>query len=120
MKLLEQNYGLENIVHVEWHTSQAFNNPDANTLSSYYGVTGVPDVYFDGNENIVGGGINMYPAYETKYLAHKAEQSKLIMDALSEGSDGVLVCGCHLGDCHYLEANELTELLLAADCRKAD
>ncbi len=29
----------------------------------------------------------------------------LIMDALTGGADGVLVCGCHPGDCHYLEGN---------------
>ena len=29
----------------------------------------------------------------------------LVMDALTKGADGVLVCGCHPGDCHYLEGN---------------
>ena len=29
----------------------------------------------------------------------------LIIDALTKGADGVLVCGCHIGDCHYLEGN---------------
>jgi F420-non-reducing hydrogenase iron-sulfur subunit len=29
-----------------------------------------------------------------------------IMDALTQGvADGVLMCGCHPGDCHYLEGN---------------
>ena len=28
-----------------------------------------------------------------------------IMDALTKGADGVLVCGCHPGDCHYLDGN---------------
>lgn len=28
-----------------------------------------------------------------------------IMDALTKGADGVLMCGCHPGDCHYLEGN---------------
>lgn len=28
-----------------------------------------------------------------------------ILDALSHGADGVLVCGCHPGDCHYVEGN---------------
>ncbi len=30
---------------------------------------------------------------------------KLVIDALNKGADGVLVCGCHPGDCHYLEGN---------------
>jgi F420-non-reducing hydrogenase iron-sulfur subunit len=29
----------------------------------------------------------------------------LVMDALTNGADGVLMCGCHPGDCHYLEGN---------------
>jgi len=29
----------------------------------------------------------------------------LVIDALSKGADGVLICGCHKGDCHYLEGN---------------
>jgi F420-non-reducing hydrogenase iron-sulfur subunit len=29
----------------------------------------------------------------------------LVIDALSKGMDGVIICGCHPGDCHYLEGN---------------
>ncbi len=29
----------------------------------------------------------------------------LVIDALTKGADGVLVCGCHPGDCHYMEGN---------------
>ena len=29
----------------------------------------------------------------------------LILRALSKGADGVLVIGCHMGECHYLEGN---------------
>ncbi len=29
----------------------------------------------------------------------------LIIDALTKGADGVIICGCHIGDCHYLEGN---------------
>ncbi len=28
-----------------------------------------------------------------------------VMTALEEGADGVLICGCHPGDCHYSEGN---------------
>lgn len=28
-----------------------------------------------------------------------------ILSAYSKGADGVLVCGCHPGDCHYVEGN---------------
>lgn len=29
----------------------------------------------------------------------------IVMDALTWGADGVLICGCHPGDCHYIEGN---------------
>ena len=43
----------------------------------------------------------------------------MVIDALTNGADGVMICGCHPGDCHYLEGNlraedrkEAIELLL--------
>jgi F420-non-reducing hydrogenase iron-sulfur subunit len=33
----------------------------------------------------------------------------LVIDALTNGADGVLICGCHIGDCHYLEGNVKAE-----------
>jgi F420-non-reducing hydrogenase iron-sulfur subunit len=29
----------------------------------------------------------------------------LVVDALTKGADGVLMCGCHPGDCHYQDGN---------------
>jgi F420-non-reducing hydrogenase iron-sulfur subunit len=29
-----------------------------------------------------------------------------VLEALQEGADGVLVAGCHPGDCHFLAGNE--------------
>ena len=33
---------------------------------------------------------------------------ELIMTAFAHGADGVMVCGCHIGDCHYLAGNHKT------------
>jgi F420-non-reducing hydrogenase iron-sulfur subunit len=33
----------------------------------------------------------------------------LVIDALTKGADGVIICGCHIGDCHYLEGNLVAE-----------
>jgi len=33
----------------------------------------------------------------------------LVIEALTKGADGVLICGCHIGDCHYIEGNHRTE-----------
>jgi coenzyme F420-reducing hydrogenase delta subunit len=30
-----------------------------------------------------------------------------VVNALQQGADGVLVSGCHPGDCHYMEGNFL-------------
>ncbi|MFX1327239.1 MAG: hydrogenase iron-sulfur subunit [Promethearchaeota archaeon] len=32
-----------------------------------------------------------------------------ILKALKNGADGVLVTGCHIGDCHYISGNEYTQ-----------
>jgi len=28
-----------------------------------------------------------------------------VVKAFQKGADGVLICGCHIGDCHYIEGN---------------
>lgn len=35
-------------------------------------------------------------------------EPEFILKAFTEGADGVLVCGCHPGDCHYKEGNYKT------------
>lgn len=37
-------------------------------------------------------------------------QPALILEAFNYGTDGVLVCGCHIGDCHYISGNEKAEV----------
>ena len=32
-------------------------------------------------------------------------EERLILKAFTAGADGVLVCGCHPGDCHYQKGN---------------
>lgn len=29
----------------------------------------------------------------------------MVIDALTKGADGVMILGCHIGDCHYREGN---------------
>lgn len=33
---------------------------------------------------------------------------QFILEALARGADGVLIGGCHIGDCHYVEGNYKT------------
>jgi F420-non-reducing hydrogenase iron-sulfur subunit len=37
-------------------------------------------------------------------------EPEFILNALRLGADGILIGGCHLGDCHYLEGNYKTAL----------
>ena len=32
-----------------------------------------------------------------------------VLKALKNGADGILVSGCHIGDCHYISGNEYTK-----------
>jgi len=32
----------------------------------------------------------------------------LVTEAFARGADGVMVCGCHIGDCHYISGNHKT------------
>lgn len=34
----------------------------------------------------------------------------VVIDTLTKGADGVIICGCHPGDCHYLEGNLKAEM----------
>jgi len=37
-------------------------------------------------------------------------EPQFILKALEMGADGVLVTGCHIGDCHYISGNEKAEM----------
>jgi len=43
-----------------------------------------------------------------KVMCSGRVESQFILKAFKEGADGVLVCGCHPGDCHYSEGNHKT------------
>jgi len=32
-----------------------------------------------------------------------------VLKSLNNGADGVIVTGCHIGDCHYISGNEYTK-----------
>jgi F420-non-reducing hydrogenase iron-sulfur subunit len=32
-----------------------------------------------------------------------------ILKAIIDGADGILITGCHIGDCHYISGNEYTK-----------
>lgn len=40
-----------------------------------------------------------------RFMCSGRVDPQFIMDAFAKGADGVLIGGCHPGDCHYLEGN---------------
>ena len=40
-----------------------------------------------------------------KVMCSSRVSPQLVLKAFQEGADGVLVSGCHPGDCHYIEGN---------------
>lgn len=48
-----------------------------------------------------------YPANATPITVNCSGgvSPQYILSALRKGADGVLVSGCHVGDCHYMEGN---------------
>lgn len=34
---------------------------------------------------------------------------EMILEGFARGADGVIVTGCHIGDCHYIKGNQYTE-----------
>jgi len=44
-----------------------------------------------------------------RFMCSGMVHPNLVIDALTKGADGVLMCGCHIGDCHYLEGNVKAE-----------
>jgi hypothetical protein len=79
------DYPNEEFLHIDWHTSGALANGSGSVRAGYYGVGGVPDVFFDGYDNVVGAGDstvarNQYLTRITSHLNDPA-YSEFIMDA---------------------------------------
>ncbi|MBW1966492.1 MAG: hydrogenase iron-sulfur subunit [Deltaproteobacteria bacterium] len=54
-----------------------------------------------------GRGRKVYPANlrAIRVLCSGRTDPQFILQAFKEGADGVLILGCHPGDCHYKEGN---------------
>ena len=46
--------------------------------------------------------------------------SSFVLDAFKEGIDGVLVSGCHPGDCHYISGNLKAENMVKSTKKLLD
>jgi F420-non-reducing hydrogenase iron-sulfur subunit len=57
--------------------------------------------------DLAGGARIQYPpdVRAIRVMCTGRVDTLFIMKAFQDGADGVLVSGCHFGDCHYLEGN---------------
>lgn len=57
--------------------------------------------------DLAGGARIQYPAdiRAVRVMCTGRVDMLFILKAFMDGADGVLVSGCHFGDCHYLEGN---------------
>ena len=47
--------------------------------------------------------------YSIRLMCSGGLDPTFVLKAFKEGADGVLVCGCELGDCHYTSGNYKTQ-----------
>ncbi len=76
---------------IEYHTSDSYTNTEATARANYYGISGIPDSYFDGVINVSGGSAtqSMYNSYLPKVNQRIAIPSsfEIEMDISSSGLD---------------------------------
>lgn len=57
--------------------------------------------------DLAGSGRKQYPTNVRiiRTMCSGMVHPSLVINALTKGADGVMICGCHPGDCHYKEGN---------------
>ena len=80
MDELFEELGPEQLSVIDYHTSGPYSIPEAITRAGYYGVTGVPDTYFDGIDHVVGGWSGTYDAYLNIVENHLEDPSPMTIE----------------------------------------
>ncbi|MCG2826413.1 MAG: Omp28-related outer membrane protein [Thermoplasmatales archaeon] len=86
---LANEYSSTKLAVLEYHPSGSdpFGNADSDARISYYSITGYPTCFFDGVEEVVGGGSSTYDTYKAKIEARlQVSTSLTIMVGGSLGS----------------------------------
>ncbi len=63
-----------------YHVSDGYATPETEARGTYYGIYYIPDCWFDGWDNYVGGPSNVKTIYQGKINTHLNDPSPLIMD----------------------------------------
>ncbi len=74
------NYGHADFVPLIWHVSDELSTSETQARSDYYGVTGIPDTYFDGTDDIIGGWPTVYDDMEQIVLSHLQDDPYVAID----------------------------------------
>ncbi len=77
MAQLDSEYDDDQFLYVDFHTSNLLSCPGSLARTSYYPISGVPTVYFDGIDPVVGAGATVYNTYAPIVAAHLADFTKL-------------------------------------------
>ncbi|RMH70509.1 MAG: T9SS C-terminal target domain-containing protein [Gemmatimonadetes bacterium] len=76
-----EEYGPSEFIYVAYHTSDPYAIPDGDARwSSFYHSTAIPDTWFDGTENVLGGWDGCYDDYLDICEAHWAEESPILLE----------------------------------------
>src|SRR3989339_1522609 len=61
--------------------------------------------------DLAGTSRQQYPANVriVRVMCSGMVHPELVMNAFAKGADGVMICGCHIGDCHYIDGNLRTQ-----------
>jgi hypothetical protein len=81
------DYGHSNMTVLFWHVSDSYATSETEARADYYGVGGIPDVWFDGVERVLGGGTYMRPYYEPIILRHLEEDPYVSIDLSGSSID---------------------------------
>jgi len=61
---------------------------------------------FTETDVLTAGAIQGSPSIKVKRVVCSGTiEPALILETLNQGNDGVLICGCHLKQCHYINGN---------------
>ena len=77
---LENNYGPSSFVPLVWHVMDSLETSETLARYDYYGVSGIPDTYFDGSDEILGAWPGIYEDMEAIVLNHLTDDPYVAID----------------------------------------
>jgi hypothetical protein len=79
LQQLQDEYGEDGLVVLYFHVSDSYSTPETHSRASYYQVGGIPEVDFDGTDEVVGAGAGVYSVYEPIVSARSDEPTPVTL-----------------------------------------